>query len=354
MRFFLLPVVILAAGCGPGPEAFPVGIFDVKTPADVRAVAAQGFDAVQSYRAAPDEVAALTAAARSEKQLILIPPGGVEGAVPARGFPGVYWYLRDEPETSGVDADQLAALEKQVDDWAPGAKTAFVVGDGRRAKDYPGVGTAIMVDWYPVPHLPLESAGDNVRMTKEAAGTRKVWAVLQAMDWRDFPQRDPKKKRIGRFPEMWEIRFMSYDAVLNGAMGIWYYTYSTATGSNLSQSPELFERVVKPAQEMRAMAPIFARGRPIPLPYAPSTDADAISGKAWTYHGRDYVVLEARKGGQDALVPEMFLDGSWRPLFETRRDPKELLWKFSKGYFLSSHHVLVLESRLRLKRLLGR
>ena len=344
--------VLLAAACGPGPAEFPVGFFGVDSPADARALAAEGFDAIQSYQTGPGRVAELATAARHEGQLLLVSPNEVEASTrAAREFPGVFWYLQDEPDVNGVDRDQLAAMDRKVRAWSPRAKTAFVVGDGRKAKDYPGVADAIMVDWYPVPHLPLESAGDHVRLTAEAAGGRKVWAVLQAMDWRNFEQHDPRKKRIGRFPDAAEIRFMSYDAVLNGASGVWYFAYSTATGSNLSQTPELLFAVSGTARELRAMAPIFARGRPIVLPF--EIDPDGVRARAWTYHGRDYVVLANRRKGVDMKVPSQMLAPQWRPLFEARRDPRELLRALGGAYYLRQHQVLVLESRLRPKRLIG-
>jgi hypothetical protein len=345
-------VLLLAAACGPAPAEFPVGFFGVDSPADARALAAVGFSAIQSYQTEPGRVAAMAAATRREGQLLLISPNEVEVSTrPAREFPGVVWYIRDEPDLAKMSRDALAALDRKVRNWSPSAKTAFVVGDGHKAKDYPGVADVIMVDWYPVPHLPLESAGDHVRLTAEAAGGRKVWAVLQAFDWRNSPQHDPKKKRIGRFPTQAEIRFMSYDAVLNGASGIWYFAYSTATGSNLSQTPELFSAVTGPARELRAMAPVFARGRPIPQPFP--IEPDGLSARAWTYHGRDYVVLANRSAGTDLLVPEALLAPAWRPLFEARRDQREALRSVDGASYLRQHQVLVLESRLRPQRLLG-
>ena len=352
-RVLCAAALLSAAACGPKPREFPVGFFGANTPADARALADVGFDAIQSYKTSPEDAAALAKAARANGQLLLISPDGAmaAGASP-RKFSGAVWYIQDEPDVNSVSAAQLAEHDRKTKAWAPGAKTAFVVGDGHKAKDYPGTADVIMVDWYPVPHLPLESLGDHVRLTAGAAGGRKVWAVLQAFDWRDFPQHDPKKKRIGRFPTMAEIRFMSYDAVLNGAQGVWYFCYSTATDSNLSQTPELMLAVATPARELLAMAPIFARGRRIPPPVALASSG-LVAG-AWRYHGRDYVVLASRAAGRDQLVPDEFLDGSWRPLFEVRRDPRELLRKVDGAYYLPQHTVLVLESRLRWKALFGK
>jgi hypothetical protein len=53
-------------------------------------------------------------------------------------------------------------------------------------------------------------------------------------------------------------------------------------------------------------------------------------------------------------VPGEALEAAWRPLFEARRDPRELLTKYEDAYYLKPYQVLVLESRLRPSRLLGR
>lgn len=349
----LVFVVMGASACGSLSAEFPVGFFGVDTPEDARVLKEEGFDAVQSYQSAPERVLALAAETRRLGQTLLISPYKVAASTYApREFRGSVWYLQDEPDVHGVTRDQLAVLDKKVHDWSATAKTAFVVGDGRKAGNYPDVADVIMVDWYPVPHLPLESAGDNVRLTAQAAGGRRVWAVLQAMDWRDFDQRDPKKKRIGRFPDAAEIRFMSYDAVVNGAQGIWYFAYSTAPGSNLSQTPELLLAVSLAARELRAMAPIFARGRPTPLPFDPPTKGWMARG--WTYRGRDYLVLLNRTNDRQWKVPDEVLRPKWRPLFAPRRDPRDLLKIHQHSYYLRPYQVLVLESAFNPMRLLGR
>lgn len=349
----LLFIGLLSACVKPSPREFPVGFFGVETAEDAKTLSARGYNAFQSYQSEPEGVLAVAREARRTAALFLVSPREIiKSTYPASAFADTVWYLQDEPDIHGMDQAAMKVVEKKVLDWAPGSKTAFVVGDGSKAKNYPGVADAIMVDWYPVPHRPTESAGDHVRMTAEAAGGRKVWAVLQAMDWRDFPQGDPKKKRIGRFPDLAEIRFMSYDAVLNGAQGIWYFVYTIAPGRNLSHAPELLFAVDWVAREMREMAPIFARGRPIPLPFDPPTRG--WMARAWTYRGRDYLVLANRTKDRQWRVPEEALKPYWRPLFEARRDPRELLKSHNGSYYLKPYQVLVLESRLRPKRLLGR
>ena len=166
--------------------------------------------------------------------------------------------------------------------------TAFVVGDGRKGtRIIRGVADVIMVDWYPVPHLPL-IGGRSCAHDHEAAG-RKVWAVLQAMDWRDFPQRSQENAsddfRRG------EIRFMSYDAVLNGAQ-------ESGTSPIRRRRGELCRRrrsdvAVDPGRRAAARPRFRARpGDPVP-----SSRPEGLRARAWTYHGRDYLVIDQPHGG---------------------------------------------------------
>ena len=119
-----------------------------------------------------------------------------------------------------------------------------------------------------------------------------------------------------------------------------------------STDPEVAYVAASMADEMRAIAPVFARGRPVPLPF--KVKADGLVSRAWTYRGRDYLVLINRTKDRQWKVPSEALEPTWRPLFEMRREPRELVKEYRGSYYLKPHQVLVLESRLRPKRLLGR
>lgn len=336
----------------PATYEFPIGLFGVGRLEDAVIIKGLGFNAAQPFAANESDLALLVQGLHREgvMPLVAVPPLG-SFTRPASAFPGAVWYLFDEPDVHGVTRDQLMFIDRKTRDWAPNARTAFVVGDGRRGKDFSAVGDVIMVDWYPVPHLPLESAGDHVRLTAEAAQGRRVWAVLQAMDWRNFPQHDPKKPRIGRFPDKNEIRFMSYDAVLSGAQGLWYFVWTFAPGQTLAQYPEYVMALSAAAKEMREMADVFVSGRPIELPFAP--EPDGLTARAWTRHGRDYVVLINRHKATMHKIPDVLLTSSWRTLFDVRRDPREALIESDGAYYLPPYAVLVLESRLKADRLLS-
>lgn len=349
-----LVMAVSSAACAqPRLPEFPIGMYGVEDSRQIGRLREAGFDCFQSYSESSGTLHALARGARKAGMRILAHPHGLIAAGSApKDWPLAAWYLQDEPDVTRTPPTELESLDEKVRRWSPGVPTAFVVGQGSAVARYAGAGDVVMVDWYPVPHLPLESVGEQVGLAVAGARGKPVWAVLQAMDWRGYPQRNATKARIGRFPNQTELRFMSYDAVFAGARGLWYFTDTMPGGKPLGDRPELWSSVAAVAREMRAMSSVFARGRPIPLPFEPP--ASALAARSWTYRGRDYLVLINRAKGVSVKVPAAALEKSWRPLFATRRDPRDLLREYNGAYYLNPYQVMVLESRLRPKRLLGR
>lgn len=351
---FVLFAAGLSAACArPRIPEFPIGIYGVEDAVQIDRLREAGFDSFQSYSESSGSLNALSIGARKAGMRMLAHPQGLIAAGSApKDWPLAAWYLQDEPDVTRTPPAELESLDATVRRWSPGAPTAFVVGQGSAAARYAGAGDVVMVDWYPVPHLPLETVGEQVALAVAGARGKPVWAVLQAMDWRGYPQRNPKNARIGRFPSQAELRFMSYDAVLAGARGLWFFSDTMPGGGTLGERPELWSQVASVSREMRAMARVFARGRLIPLPFAPPSSA--LASRSWTYRGRDYLILINRAKSVSVKVPVSAMESTWRPLFSARRDARELLREHQGSYYLNPYQVLVLESRLRPRRLLGR
>lgn len=349
MRRLILLAILLPGQCacqGRPSGTFPIGIYCVNNPTTLVNLRQQGFNAVQTYRQEPTLLGAMAKAANmAGMRLLASPQALMKSTASAASFPMAIWYLVDEPDVAKMPLSEVQGLEGCVKRWSPKNPTAFVVGDGRKARDYAAAGDIMMVDWYPVPHLPLESAGEQVDMTVAAVGNKPVWAVLQAMNWKDYPQRNSKKPRVGRFPQKYEIRFMSYHSILEGAKGIWYFAYTRPDGTTMDKVPEEWLAVTSVTRELAAMRPIFERGSPASLPFQP--DPFGVLAKAWRYHGRDYVIIANTEPKVMQLVPDELLKLEWRPLFESRRYQKELLKKVGGAYYLQPYRVMVFESRLR-------
>lgn len=136
---------------------------------------------------------------------------------------------------------------------------------------------------------------------------------------------------------------MSYDAVLEGASGLWYFVYTYAADRRLSDLPEYWHALTEVAREISFMRPIWERGKEISL----STDnlPDGIKMKGWRHNLRDYIVIA--NGTEQALdLPPALLDPYWRPLFESRRRLQDLLTQMNGKPQISRYRILVLESRL--------
>ncbi len=349
-------VFLMPLGCAPlsaeRPKAalarFPIGLYSVEDPDQLGPVQEAGFDA---FVAAPSEDAklpALAAAAKRRGMRMLVPVYRGPLEVPrskTAGWPVDAWHLMDEPDVNDLSPEALRKRSEDVRAWDPQRLQSFVIGDAAAAARYADIADILMLDWYPVPHLKLDSVADQADAAVAALPPSKpFWMVLQAFDWKEEPQRDPSKPRVGRFPTHGEIRLMTYLAILHGAKGLFYFRLQHPAGGTLFDEPELWQAVTRVTQELKALQPMLEGGRAAILPFPPNPDS--VEAKAWTFRGRTYVVILNRKEGVSQRVPDELLEARWRPLFEPRRDPKELLIKVGDGWYLPSQRVLVLESRL--------
>lgn len=346
---------LAVASCNRAPapilDRFPVGIFGVRQVSEVDALAKAGFD-VFVAEGDTATIRGMAMRARDHGMRLIAHPGEFQRAGKAPvGLPIDAWYAYDEPDVHGLSSATVAAGVTAVKEWDPKTPATFIIGQGAPAKKYAGIGDALMLDWYPVPHLPVGTVGDEIDKAYWYTGGRPLWFLVQSFDWRDWAQRDPKKPRIGRFPDHIELRAMSYLAVVHGAKGLFYYTLKRGDGSSLLDWPELWQATARIAREMRVMQPIFSASRRVPLPFQPQLGG--IEAACWRWRGRNYLVLVNRHADKQLKVPEHLLDRSWRPLFELRRDPKELLKSFQGAHYLPPLRVLVLESRIQWRDILG-
>lgn len=114
---------------------------------------------------------------------------------------------------------------------------------------------------YPVPYQPVASVGDAVRRARAATGGKKpLVPILQLFAW------DAK----ARYPTVAELRCMTYLALVEGATGIGYYSYSHVTGKPKTTiaavEPELWKSVKQLNREVAELTPKLAGTLPLRLP----------------------------------------------------------------------------------------
>gem|GEM_PF-606435 len=347
---WLCAALPLAAGAGKalaGDGFFPVCMYGAASVKDLAVIKEAGFNCFHTYNHDPGSLAAMAAEADQLGLKMAAYPDKVIGSAyseKAKKWPMLAWYLYDEPEVGKLHPDGLKKLDAAAKAWSPEQRTAFVMGDGAAAATYGGIADALMVDWYPVPHLPLESVGRHVSLAKAAAaalsapGTDKpLWAVLQAFDWKIYPQ-SREHRRVGRFPEFSEIRFMTWLALARGADGIFYFTLAQE-GGTLADRPERWHLFKRMAAELNAFGPLLADAKEA----EPPTGLDpSLAARALSSGGRRCLIL-LNPTRRNIPLDAGKLKG-WRPLFEEKRRLEAVL-PGGKNLYLPPCRALVLEKK---------
>jgi len=294
----------------PASAEFHIGLYNLTVPHASKEVSAAGFTHILS-----DDPAVTEAARRHGLKIVGIPrPTESRRSTSAPSVAA--WYIADEPEINRQSPGDIARIAAAVRSWDPGAPLTLVVGDARHARVYAPWVDVLMVDWYPIPHLPLGSVGDQVSTAVSQAGGKPVWAVLQAMDWRDYPQRDPNKPRIGRFPTHTELRFMTFQAMLRGASGVYYFEFQrrSVPGKTLLDYPERWQALKRVVGELSALKAFFAAGP------GETMAVTGLEGRRWQDGSRTLVVL-LNSSPSPAAIPKEFLGEPWQALANSPLNP---------------------------------
>lgn len=312
---------------------FPICMYGVNEPADIPLLKEAGFTCVQHYQRIPATMAAIAQTAQDNQMQVVFYPKQVIGSAyekAAQNWPVLAWYLVDEPDVWKWSRERVQQAHEQARAAFPNHQTTLVIGQGKTAVPYYDLSDTLMMDWYPVPHLALTSFGDNVRWAKEgqiAAGVeqRPLWAVVQAFDWKEYKQHRPDNDRIGRFPTEEEIRFMSYDGIVNGADGLFYFIF-TAKGIPLPKAHPLFwQRIAAVSQEIAALRPVFEQGTPVDNPVQISAP---LAARSWVHQKYIYTIL-VNRSDQAVPAPKAFLKRKYMPLFGTQKEkqlPPYAVW----------------------------
>lgn len=327
--------LLLAGGCAGAPrERFPIGLFNVEDPAALIRVRDAGFDHVFPVGTPAQQTAVSLEAARQGLKVVAS-PAVTRDAAEVRRWPVAAWYLQDEPDVNKVSPERLKAVAASVRAWDPRAQT-FTVGQGKEAGPYGAIGDIFMLDWYPVPHLALDSVADQIDAAVSLLPAGKpLWFVVQAFDWRD------DNNKIGRFPTHEEIRFMSWLAVMHGAKGLWYFRFPRPGGKTLFDYPGMWSAVELVSRELKRFQPVLELGKPAPLPFSPSPGG--LEAKSWTHDGRQFVLVLNRRKGSYFKLPDELLKPGWTLVGEPEAGVKDRLKAAHGAWYVRSYQVLIFE-----------
>lgn len=315
---------LLLAAVSSFAKPFPICMYGVDRPADLKTIKKAGFSCFQTYQQEPEKLAALAKQAKKSGLQVVFYPNKLfdtpyEAA--ARSWPVLAWYLVDEPDVWRWSRARVIQAYNRTKFTFPAHDVTLVIGQGKTAVPYYDLPDALMVDWYPVPHLPLVSFGEQIALAKQgqdslAASEKPLWGVVQAFNWKEFKQHRPDNDRIGRFPTESEIRFMSYHSIINGAEGVFYFVF-TSNGKPLPEAnPEWWRRVTAVTRELARLKKVFEKGTPSALGFPVQSP---LSAKTWLYKGKKYTVL-VNASDSEVSLPAELLTAKCKRLVGTRNN----------------------------------
>jgi hypothetical protein len=156
-----------------------------------------------------------------------------------RDHPGLLlWKNVDEPWWGKVPAEDMVRayrIIKQVDPCHPVGLTQAPRGTVADLRPYAAAADILLLDIYPIgyppgmhslgPNKEISMVGEYTRFIRQVAAGKPIWMVLQ-IAWSGVV----KPGKTLRFPTFAQERFMTYQALINGARGLVYF------GGNLPAS----------------------------------------------------------------------------------------------------------------------
>lgn len=223
-----------------------------------------------------------------------------------KGHPGLgAWKGDDEPEWARTPLPPLVRachIIKEVDPNHPVVIIHAPRGTVESLRKYNVCGDIVGADIYPISYPPgihslltnqtISLVGDYTRTMMEVAkGKKPVWMVLQ-ISWSGVLQ--PGKTL--RFPTFPEERFMTYEAVINGARGLLYFGGNNEKAMSpmdrqLGWNWTFWKRVLRPViEEIGNKSPLY------PALVAPNS---TLPVKVTGADGMEFCI---REGGGDLFV----------------------------------------------------
>jgi len=226
---------------------FPIGLYDVPESA-LQQIAAAGFNlVVNGGKDAPylnrAEAAGLRVIPyiRLSKMAEDIARVGRAGALFA-------WYLLDEPDLNRMPPEEYSRLARQLRKLDQARPIYLTVSSPGRYDDFMAECDIFAPNPYPIRHLDPEKndlryVAAVLDFARETAGTRPVWAIIQAFWAEPWWMRNPTPQ---------ELRAMVFMALNHGADGIIYFSYKSGDHP-LTEHAELFEAIRHINGQLRAL-----------------------------------------------------------------------------------------------------
>ena len=236
------------------------------------------------------------------------------------------WKTVDEPEWGKVPVSPIlhaSNIIRQLDPQHPIEVTQAPRGTVQTMQPYNVTADILAADIYPVgyppgghsllPNKEISMVGDYTKtMMQVGAGKMPVWMILQ-IAWSGVI----KPGKTLRFPTFAEERFMTYQAIINGARGIFYFgghipKAMTPEDARLGWNWRFWNRVLRPViEEIGEHSPLYpalvAPDSKLPVKVEaiqtnPAGKPDIKPTSAPTNNSKLGVEFCVREGGDDIFI----------------------------------------------------
>lgn len=131
------------------------------------------------------------------------------------------WYLNDELPLSYMD--RFKAHYQWIIEDDPAHPAFSVLMRPHQINRYLHTADVLGSDPYPLPHKPIELAGQWTQQTvSQTLNARPVWQVVQAFNWQNY--QSVNQHQTGQTPTQAQLRNMIWQCLTNGANGILLYS----------------------------------------------------------------------------------------------------------------------------------
>ena len=255
-----------------GKRFFPMGLYlhaPQTSDDNLARISEGGFNTVLSYNS-QDPNAYLARAAKHDLKVVYNSGKSTKYVDLLRNKPALLaWYTSDEPDTGDLPALRAAYQKIQQADFN---HPTFLVQDkaGMMPKHFDNT-DILGADPYPVGSANLTKTSRNTRLAVDAVrGAKGVWIVPQLMDWHVY--RPDSKVHP---PSLDELRNQAYQAIINGAKGLIWYSYydlmytKSRPRDKSTEDMDIFNRrwkdAVKMTAEINQIVPVVLANKKVPL-----------------------------------------------------------------------------------------
>lgn len=284
-----------------GSPRIPVGVFDINSQQDAMQAKSAGLNTAESMldgifgwsrEAGLHSLYWMIARMKSDEEILRIVEARRNDSL------NIAWYTFDEPNEVGVPPSRCEQVYRLVKSNDPERPVVLTVSPAYwyhpwAYSDYASSCDIIATDPYPVEighGIKLDYVSDCMEMARKDSG-KPVWAVLQAFPW-------PGK----RLPTAQELRCMTYQALVHGATGVFYYTFQVAAWNYSLVATPLWDEIEQMAKEIKRLTPVLA---------SPGPEPSKISTiHLLERHLNDTAYLITVNAGPDPAVLELPIPGS--------------------------------------------